>query len=1048
MNSTKAFILAALSFLILIPGGVHAQGISIVSGNGQLLQEQFLSTTPLVVQIRDATGRPIAGAQVAWAVTQGSGTVVNQAGSTDGNGQASTYFLGTNLQLGLSFTPSQVTASSQFGSVSFMVTTALGRLPNGSFSPPPLVELIAPTLDNRSLSGPRGTILSGAVVVQVTAQSGVQAGQPVPNVSLRVLNTIDPLAPPPTACNGPGGVVLTNASGRATCDLVLNGSPGITTLSAEVGEYQITPAFNLTITQAPSCTFTLSSAGQPFGAAASTGSVNVAAASGCSWTAASNARWITIASAAGSANGAVVFNVSANPGALRSGTLLIAGQTYTVTQSAGAVGPSPLTIASAGSLPTGAAGGLYSITLVAAGGQPPYSWIIAGALPPGLLLNASTGVLSGIANTAGNYTFLAAVTDSLGASRSQTFAINIGTPSAGPVITNVNFPGGSVGQPYSQPVTSSGGCVSPFSPVPSVRLASGSLPDGLDIKSLSVGYAIAGTPATPGAFTFGLSVTDACGHSSTSNFAIAIGGITTPITTLSANPASLSFSAQQGNSSRPPDQFFTITAAGGAALTYSASTSSPWVTLGQTSGTIPGTLTVGVANISTFAPGSYNASITIAVPNANNSLTVPVTLTVLPAPVLTVTPAALTLRDNGQQALSLSSNGGGVHFTATAISSGNWLSVTPGVGDTPVTLTVRADTTALAPGSYNGAINIAQTGSAAIAVPVNLIVSLPPSLTVSPATLSFAYRQGGQLPDAKLVLVTSSGAPINFTTTADSWIVVNGGSGTTPSNVTVSVNPAGLAPGVYNSSVRFNSSAVTNISLTVTAPAPLISAVTNAASFAPGPLAPGEFITIFGSNIGPAKPAGLHLTDTGAVDNLVSDTRVLFDGTAAPMVYASDSQVSVIVPYEVSGQPSTQLQVEYKGVRSTPLLVRIVAASPAIFPGAILNQDSSLNTAQNGAEPSSIVVFYATGAGQTDPGGSTGNVTADVLPKPLLKVGVQIAGQSAEVLYAGAAPGLPSGVMQVNARIPKSTTLGIDAPVTLTVGDFASPIGVTVSIRP
>src|SRR5262249_4062851 len=89
-------------------------------------------------------------------------------------------------------------------------------------------------------------------------------------------------------------------------------------------------------TPAPApCSFALSASSARVGASAGTATVAVTAASGCAWTAASNATWITIASgSAGNGNGNVSIAVAANAGAERSGTLTIAGQTFTVTQTA------------------------------------------------------------------------------------------------------------------------------------------------------------------------------------------------------------------------------------------------------------------------------------------------------------------------------------------------------------------------------------------------------------------------------------------------------------------------------------------------------------------------------------------------------------------------------------------------------------------------------------------------------------------------------------------------------------------------------------------
>ena len=153
---------------------------------------------------------------------------------------------------------------------------------------------------------------------------------------------------------------------------------------------------------------------------------------------------------------------------------------------------------------------------------------------------------------------------------------------------------------------------------------------------------------------------------------------------------------------------------------------------------------------------------------------------------------------------------------------------------------------------------------------------------------------------------------------------------------------------------------------------------------------------------------------------------MFFDGVAAPMIYSSALQVSCVAPFGLAGKTSTQIQVEYNGVRSNIVAVPVQAASPGIFTldasgrgqGAILNQDNSVNSASNPATGGSIIVIYATGAGQTNPDSVDGRITGAQLPLPRLPVTVSIGGVDAQVLYAGAAPGLVSGVLQVNARIP------------------------------
>jgi Putative binding domain, N-terminal len=81
------------------------------------------------------------------------------------------------------------------------------------------------------------------------------------------------------------------------------------------------------------CSYALSTTGQSFPAAGGNGSVVLTAATGCSWTASSNVTWITVTgTSTGTGNGTITYQVTANTGAARTGTLTIAGLAYTVQQ--------------------------------------------------------------------------------------------------------------------------------------------------------------------------------------------------------------------------------------------------------------------------------------------------------------------------------------------------------------------------------------------------------------------------------------------------------------------------------------------------------------------------------------------------------------------------------------------------------------------------------------------------------------------------------------------------------------------------------------------
>jgi uncharacterized protein (TIGR03437 family) len=238
----------------------------------------------------------------------------------------------------------------------------------------------------------------------------------------------------------------------------------------------------------------------------------------------------------------------------------------------------------------------------------------------------------------------------------------------------------------------------------------------------------------------------------------------------------------------------------------------------------------------------------------------------------------------------------------------------------------------------------------------------------------------------------------------------------------------------------------------------VIGSVSNAASYVRGGVCPGEIVYFEGTNIGPPTLTTLHLT-SGRVDTLLAETRVLFDGVAAPLVYVSSTKSSAVVPYGVGGRVSTRVQVEYQGVRSEAIEFRVLDSLPGIFtqnssgtgPGAILNQNFSLNTSANPAARGSYVMIYATGEGLVSPPVGDGSVTpgTEPFPRPLLGVTVSIGGKQATVAYAGAAPGFVAGVLQVNARVPDDLAVSGLAlvPVVITVGAASSQANVTLAVQ-
>jgi hypothetical protein len=77
-------------------------------------------------------------------------------------------------------------------------------------------------------------------------------------------------------------------------------------------------------------------------------------------------------------------------------------------------------------------------------------------------------------------------------------------------------------------------------------------------------------------------------------------------------------------------------------------------------------------------------------------------------------------------------------------------------------------------------------------------------------------------------------------------------------------------------------------------------------------MVPGEFLTFIGVGIGPATGVSAGASAQGTPTSL-GGVQVLFDGTPAPVLYAQSGQVNVQAPFELSGQTSTTITLEYGG---------------------------------------------------------------------------------------------------------------------------------------
>ncbi len=231
--------------------------------------------------------------------------------------------------------------------------------------------------------------------------------------------------------------------------------------------------------------------------------------------------------------------------------------------------------------------------------------------------------------------------------------------------------------------------------------------------------------------------------------------------------------------------------------------------------------------------------------------------------------------------------------------------------------------------------------------------------------------------------------------------------------------------------------------------------VRNGGSLLPGAVSAGEVVIITGTGLGPDSTVSFDSGAGGSVGASVGGTSVLFDGSFASVLSAQSTQVTALVPYGVAGKSSTQIQVEFQGVRSSAVSAAVADTAPGIFTadssgtgqGVIGNQDASPNSPAQPAARNSLVTIMATGEGQTDPPGVDGKLAGDPAPKPVLPVSLSIGGVDAEVVSYGGVPGAYAGLFQVTARVPAGIDPGDRVSVVLTVGGASSQPGVTMAVQ-
>jgi uncharacterized protein (TIGR03437 family) len=194
--------------------------------------------------------------------------------------------------------------------------------------------------------------------------------------------------------------------------------------------------------------------------------------------------------------------------------------------------------------------------------------------------------------------------------------------------------------------------------------------------------------------------------------------------------------------------------------------------------------------------------------------------------------------------------------------------------------------------------------------------------------------------------------------------------------------------------------------------------VVNAASYQPGPVAPGSYITIFGQNLAQT----IATAPSYPLPKTLAGSSLTIDGVPAPLYYASPTQIDAQVPFETALGTATAILT----VGSTPLPAisfTVQATAPGLF--------TSAATASAG----SVITVYGTGQGMVATPIADGAAAADSPVGITAPVAATLGGQPVQVSSAGLAPRV-AGVFEVSIQIPNLPPG--DYPLIVTIGNVPS----------
>jgi uncharacterized protein (TIGR03437 family) len=196
-------------------------------------------------------------------------------------------------------------------------------------------------------------------------------------------------------------------------------------------------------------------------------------------------------------------------------------------------------------------------------------------------------------------------------------------------------------------------------------------------------------------------------------------------------------------------------------------------------------------------------------------------------------------------------------------------------------------------------------------------------------------------------------------------------------------------------------------------------------------------VTLTGFGIGPDIGVAYQPDAQGNVPTQLAGVQVLFDGVPVPILYAQSRQINAIAPVGPAANGTRHVTVTYNNQQFGPAVAQVKFGSPGIFrlqigqsaQAVAINQDGTLNGPTNPAARGSVVAVWGTGYGQTNLPCQSGGLNlpyAEPLSPGISAVisSVDPGVQKPAVWYAGSAPSLVCGVVQINFQVPVDVAPG------------------------